>query len=213
MKVVVTGFQPFGKETMNPSFEAVRLLPDEIKGAQIVKKEIPVVFRKGGQTVQEIVRAEKPDIVILVGQAGGRTSMNVERVAINCEDCPTGFPDNEGNCPQGEKIYEDGPDAYFATVPVKSMVKKMMDNGVPAAISNTAGTYVCNDLMYHLLYQLKHEFPNARGGFIHVPYATIQNHPNMASMTIEEMSKGLALCVEAAIENEHDITAASGATH
>ena len=82
MKVVVTGFQPFGKETMNPSFEAVRLLPDEIKGAQIVKKEIPVVFRKGGQTVQEIVRAEKPDIVILVGQAGGRTSMNVERVAI-----------------------------------------------------------------------------------------------------------------------------------
>lgn len=76
----------------------------------------------------------------------------------------------------------------------------MMDNGVPAAISNTAGTYVCNDLMYHLLYQLKHEFPNARGGFIHVPYATIQNHPNMASMTIEEMSKGLALCVEAAIE-------------
>ena len=152
MKVVVTGFQPFGKETMNPSFEAVRLLPDEIKGAQIVKKEIPVVFRKGGQTVQEIVRAEKPDIVILVGQAGGRTSMNVERVAINCEDCPTGFPDNEGNCPQGEKIYEDGPDAYFATVPVKAMVKKMMDNGVPAAISNTAGTYVCNDLMYHLLY-------------------------------------------------------------
>ena len=88
----------------------------------------------------------------------------------------------------------------------------MMDNGVPAAISNTAGTYVCNDLMYHLLYQLKHEFPNARGGFIHVPYATIQNHPNMASMTIEEMSKGLALCIEAAIENEHDITAASGAT-
>lgn len=139
--------------------------------------------------------------------------MNVERVAINCEDCPTGFPDNEGNCPQGEKIYEDGPDAYFATVPVKAMVKKMMDNGVPAAISNTAGTYVCNDLMYHLLYQLKHEFPNARGGFIHVPYATIQNHPNMASMTIEEMSKGLALCIEAAIENEHDITAASGATH
>lgn len=87
MKVLITGFQPFGKETMNPSFEAVRLLPDEIMGAQIVKAEIPVVFHKGGEKVQELVRSEKPDIVILVGQAGGRTAMNPERVAINCEDC------------------------------------------------------------------------------------------------------------------------------
>jgi len=139
--------------------------------------------------------------------------MNVERVAINCEDCPSGFPDNEGNAPQSETIYEDGPAAYFATVPIKAMVKKMMDNGVPAAVSNTAGTYVCNDLMYHLLYQLAHEFPNTRGGFIHVPYATIQNHPNMASMTIAEISKGLKLAIEAAIENEQDIAAAGGATH
>ena len=197
MKVLVTGFQPFGKETMNPSFEAVRMLPDEIAGAQIVKEEIPVVFRKGGQAVHEAVRRENPDIVILVGQAGGRAAMTVERVAINCEDCPSGFPDNEGN----------------ATIPIKAMVKKMMDNGVPASVSNTAGTYVCNDLMYHLLYQLAHEFPNTRGGFIHVPYATIQNHPNMASMTLEEISRGLLLSVEAAIENEQDIAAAGGATH
>ena len=213
MKVLVTGFQPFGKETMNPSFEAVRMLPDEIAGAQIVKEEIPVVFRKGGQAVHEAVRRENPDIVILVGQAGGRAAMTVERVAINCEDCPSGFPDNEGNAPQDEKIYADGPDAYFATITIKAMVKKMMDNGVPASVSNTAGTYVCNDLMYHLLYQLAHEFPNTRGGFIHVPYATIQNHPNMASMTLEEISRGLLLSVEAAIENEQDIAAAGGATH
>lgn len=213
MKVLVTGFQPFGKETMNPSFEAVRMLPDEIAGAQIVKEEIPVVFRKGGQAVHEAVRRENPDIVILVGQAGGRAAMTVERVAINCEDCPSGFPDNDGNAPQDEKIYADGPDAYFATIPIKAMVKKMMDNGVPASVSNTAGTYVCNDLMYHLLYQLAHEFPNTHGGFIHVPYATIQNHPNMASMTLEEISRGLLLSVEAAIENEQDIAAAGGATH
>ena len=213
MKVLVTGFQPFGKETMNPSFEAVRMLPDEIAGVQIVKEEIPVVFRKGGQAVHEAVRRENPDIVILVGQAGGRAAMTVERVAINCEDCPSGFPDNEGNAPQDEKIYADGPDAYFATIPIKAMVKKMIDNGVPASVSNTAGTYVCNDLMYHLLYQLAHEFPNTRGGFIHVPYATIQNHPNMASMTLEEISRGLLLSVEAAIENEQDIAAAGGATH
>ena len=152
-------------------------------------------------------------MVLDVGQAGGRAAMTVERVAINCEDCPSGFPDNEGNAPQDEKIYADGPDAYFATIPIKAMVKKMMDNGVPASVSNTAGTYVCNDLMYHLLYQLAHEFPNTRGGFIHVPYATIQNHPNMASMTLEEISRGLLLSVEAAIENEQDIAAAGGATH
>lgn len=213
MKVLVTGFQPFGKDTMNPSYEAVKLLPDEIMGAQIVKEEIPVVFRKGGEAVQAAVRREQPDIVLLVGQAGGRTAMNVERVAINCEDCPPNFPDNDGNTPQGEKIYADGPDAYFATVPIKAMTQKMVDNGVPAVISNTAGTYVCNDLMYHLLHQLHNEFPNARGGFIHVPYATIQNYPKFASMTIEQMAKGLQLCIEASIENRNDIDAASGATH
>lgn len=213
MKVLVTGFQPFGKDTMNPSYEAVKLLPDEIMGAQIVKEEIPVVFRKGGEAVQAAVRREQPDVVLLVGQAGGRTAMNVERVAINCEDCPPNFPDNEGNCPQGEKVYNDGPDAYFATVPIKAMVQKMTENGVPAVISNTAGTYVCNDLMYCLLHQLHKEFPNARGGFIHVPYATIQNYPKMASMTLEQMAKGLALCIEAVIENKGDISVASGATH
>ena len=101
----------------------------------------------------------------------------------------------------------------FSKLPIKAMVKKMMDNGVPASVSNTAGTYVCNDLMYHLLYQIDHEFPNIRGGFIHVPYATIQNHPNFASMTIEEISKGLKLSIEAAIENEKDIVSASGSTH
>ena len=117
----------------------VRLLPDEINGAQIVKAEIPVVFRKGGNEVQKLVRQENPDIVLLVGQAGGRSSMNVERVAINCEDCPSGFPDNE--LPSGEKVYEDGPDGYFSNLPIKAMVKNMMDHGVPAAVSNTAGTY------------------------------------------------------------------------
>ena len=213
MKVLVTGFQPFGKDTMNPSFEAVKLLPDEIMGAQIITREIPVVFRKGGAVVAEAVREVKPDIVILVGQAGGRTAMTPERVAINCEDCAPSFPDNEGNAPQGEKIAADGPDAYFATVPVKAMVQKMLDNGVPAAVSNTAGTYVCNDLMYHLLHLLHNEFPNVRGGFIHVPYATIQNYPKFASMTLEEMARGLRLSIEACIENENDIAAAGGSTH
>lgn len=213
MKVLITGFQPFGQDTMNPSYEAVKLLPNEILGAEIVKEEIPVVFRKGGAAVQAAVRREQPDIVILVGQAGGRTAMNPERVAINCEDCAPTAPDNEGNTPQGEKIYEDGPDGLFSNLPIKAMVKKMMDHGVPAMVSNTAGTYVCNDIMYHLLYLLKKEFPQVRGGFIHVPYATIQNHPKFASMSLEQIAKGLELSIEACIENAQDISAAGGATH
>ncbi len=139
--------------------------------------------------------------------------MTVERVAINCEDCNPGFPDNEGNEPKGEKIYPDGPDAYFSNLPIKAMVDKMMANGVPAMISNSAGTYVCNDLMYHLLHQIHTEFPNIRGGFIHVPYATIQNYPKFASMTIPEISKGILHSIEAVIENDSDISAAGGATH
>lgn len=210
MKILVTGFQPFGKDTINPSYEAVKLLPDEIAGAQIVKYEIPVVFRKGGAMVRDLVRKEMPNAVVLVGQAGGRTAMTVERIAVNCEDCPSGLPDNEGNVPQGEKIEADGPDGIFATLPIKAMVAAMVKNGVPAMISDSAGTYVCNDLMYHLLYLLKTEFPRIRGGFIHVPYATIQNYPKYASMTIPEISKGIFHSIAAVVADTTDIVAAGG---
>lgn len=213
MKVLITGFQPFGPESKNPSYEAVKLLPDEIKGAQIIKKEIPVVFRKGGAVLAETVKEVQPDIVLCVGQAGGRMCINPERVAINCEDCAPSFPDNDGNAPQGEKIAADGPDAYFATVPIKAMVEKMVANDIPAAVSNTAGTYVCNDLMYHLLHLIHTEYPNIRGGFIHVPYATMQHNFKFASMPLTEIAKGLELCIEACLETETDISVAAGATH
>ena len=213
MKILITGFQPFGKETSNPSFEAVKLLPEHICGAEIIRAEIPVVFRKGAAVAAEMIRREQPDVVLHVGQAGGRTAMTVERVAINVEDCPTGFPDNEGNTPADEMIAKDGPAAYFSTLPIKAMVKAMMDGGVPAQVSNTAGTYVCNDLMYHTLHLLSTEFPHIRGGFIHVPYATSQLHPNMASMPLELIAKGLELSIEACIRNREDIALSSGTTH
>lgn len=213
MKILVTGFQPFGKESTNPSYEAVKLLPDQISGAEIIKAELPVVFRKGGVCAAELIRRELPDIVLHVGQAGGRTAMTPERVAINVEDCPSGFPDNEGNAPSDEAIVPNGPAAYFSTLPIKAMVKKMMDAGIPAQVSNTAGTYVCNDLMYHTLHLLATEFPHCRGGFIHVPYATTQNHPNMASMPLELMAKGLEAAIEACIQYQQDIELACGETH
>lgn len=213
MKVLVTGFQPFGKDSTNPSYEAVKLLPDTIIGAEIIKAELPVVFRKGGTAAAELIRNELPDIVLHVGQAGGRTAMTPERVALNIEDCPSGFPDNDGNAPSDEYIAPDAPAAYFSTLPIKAMVKKMMEHGVPAQVSNTAGTYVCNDLMYHTLHLLAMEFPHIRGGFIHVPYATTQNHPNMASMPLELIAKGLELSIEACIEHQNDITLAGGEIH
>lgn len=210
MKFLVTGFQPFGREKVNPAYEAVKLLPDTVMGAAVVKAEIPVVFQKGALLVRDIVRREQPDVIILVGQAGGRTCMEVERVAINCQDCMPGFPDNEGNEPTGEKIVPDGPDAYFSTLPIKAMVNCMLENSVPAKVSNSAGTYVCNELMYRLLHLLHTEFPDARGGFIHVPYATIQRYPSMASMPLEEISRGLQCAIEAAIAHSTDISAAGG---
>ncbi len=213
MKVLVTGFEPFGKETVNPSYEAVRVLPDTIAGAEIIKAQIPVVFRKGGEKVAALLQEHQPELVLLVGQAGGRSAMSVERIAINCQDCSPNFPDNEGNAPAGETIFSDGPDGLFATLPIKAMVQTMKEGGVPAYVSNTAGTYVCNDLMYHLLYLLKKDYPKTRGGFIHVPYATIQNHPMSPSMPLCEISRGLELAIKACIDYERDITMESGATH
>lgn len=215
MKVLVTGFQPFGTDTMNPAYEAVKLLPNEIAGAEVVKIEIPVVYYKGANIIEEAIERENPDIVISVGQAGGRAAMTVERVAINLAECPN-FADNEGNTPDGRRIQEDGRDAYFATVPVKAMVKNMNDHGIPAAISYSAGTYVCNDVMYNLLYLLDKKYPDVKGGFIHVPFDTKQaiGRPiTTPSMPIETIAEALRCCIEAALENKDDVVIECGTTH
>ncbi|MDU1412440.1 MAG: pyroglutamyl-peptidase I [Clostridium sp.] len=215
MKVLVTGFQPFGTDTMNPAFEAVKLLPDNIAGAEVVKVEIPVVFYKGAEAVEAAIEKENPDIVICVGQAGGRANMTVERVAINLAESPA-FGDNDGNKPNGRRIQEDGKDAYFANIPVKAMVKNMHDHGIPASISYSAGTYVCNDVMYNLLYTIDKKYPNIRGGFIHVPFdiqQAIGRPATTPSMPISVISEALRCCVEAAITNKDDIVIECGTTH
>lgn len=201
MKILVTGFAPFGNDILNPSYEAVKLLPEQIAGAEIIKKELPVVFQKGGEAAIEAIREMKPDAVVLVGQAGGRTAITPERVAINCEDCRPDFPDNAGNAPGDAKIVEDGPDAYFSTLPIRKIVNKLNENEIPASISNTAGTYVCNDVMYLVMHMLYKEFPQVHGGFIHVPFATMQNHPAQPSMPLSEIARGLELAIEVVAEN------------
>ena len=196
-KVLVTGFAPFGAETVNPSYEAVKLLPDRILDAAIVKAEIPVVFGQCGQVLAQLMAAEHPDLVLLVGQAGGRSAMEVERVAINCQDCPPDYPDNAGAAPVDAAIVPGGPAAYFATLPIKAMVARMLSQDIPARISNSAGTYVCNDLMYRLLHLLATAYPGVKGGFLHVPYATSQRHPALPSMPLGEIARGLQCAIEA----------------
>lgn len=204
MKVLITGFQPFGGETMNPAYEAIKQLPEEIAGARIVKKEIPVVFRKGGNVVYEAIKQEQPDIVICVGQAGGRIGITPEFVGINYQDAR--IPDNDGNQPNSEAIQPDGPAAYFTKLPVKAMVAEMQKKDIPASISYSAGTYVCNDVMYQLLYDIDKSFPHIKGGFIHVPYATEQvvDKPGSPSLSLETIAKGLEICIYAVLENETD---------
>ena len=213
MKVLITGFDPFGGETMNPAWEAVKLLKDEIGGAQIIKLQIPTVVGKSIQKIHEKMQEIHPDIVISVGQAGGRFGVTPERVAINVTDAR--IPDNEGNQPIDVPIFEDGDTAYFSNLPVKAMVQAIKHAGYPSVLSNSAGTYICNHVMYGILYYIQKEFPGVRGGFIHVPYATAQvvDKPQTPSMSLAAIAASLEAAVDAAVSCEKDITAVGGEIH
>lgn len=213
MKILVSGFDPFGGEKINPAIESVKLLPDEIKGAKIIKVEIPTVARKSLKKLEEVIEIEKPDVVINVGQAGGRTDISVERVGINMDDFR--IKDNEGNQPIDEKIAEGGPDAYLVTIPIKAMVQKMIENKIPASVSNTAGTFVCNHVCYGMAHLASTKYPNMRTGFVHIPFLPEQvvDKRNMPSMPLEMIAKGLEYAIEAIVENKEDIKVEGGATH
>lgn len=210
MKVLITGFDPFGGEKINPALEAVKLLPDVIENANIIKLEIPTVFRKSLEKIEEAIQKYNPDIVISVGQAGGRFGITPERVAINMDDAR--IEDNEKNQPIDSSIYEDGKNSYFSNLPIKAMVKEMNDGGIPCSVSNTAGTFVCNHVMYGILYLIDKKYSHIRGGFIHVPYIPTQvvNKPNMPSMSLADISKGLELSIKAAVKNLEDIKTVGG---
>ena len=213
-KILVTGFQPFGGESMNPAWEAVSRLPDTIGDATVTKVEVPVVFGRGPEAVERAVEEVEPDLVLCVGQAGGRAKITPEFVGINYADAR--IPDNDGCQPVAERIVDGGPDAYFATLPVKAMVQAMQKAGVPAEVSYTAGTYVCNDVMYSLLHTLATRHPWVRGGFLHVPYATEQaTHlpASTPSMSVDDMARGIAVALEAALTHEKDVDVATGSTH
>ena len=189
-KLLITGFDPFDGETINPSWEAVKLLPEKIGAYTICKLEIPTVFGVAAQQVLTEAQQLQPDVILCVGQAGGRGAVTPERVGINMRDAK--ICDNAGNQPQEQPIVEGAPAAYFATVPCKKMVETITAAGFPAAVSNTAGTFVCNDVLYTLL----HHFDGTavRAGFIHVPYLPSQGTPNME---LTDIVKALTAAIEA----------------
>ena len=211
MKTLVTAFDPFGGERINPALEAVKLMRDQIEGAEIVKLEIPTVFHKSIEKVKAAIFSENPDVVLSIGQAGGRFEVTPERVAINVDDAR--IPDNEGNQPLNQPIFENGEPAYFATLPVKAIVEAIQAEGLPASLSNSAGTFVCNHIMYGVLYHISKMGKPIRAGFIHVPFTPEQvaKRPTPApSLSAVDICRALEAAVAAIVRNESDIAAVGG---
>ena len=190
-KLLITGFEPFGGEKINPSWEAVKLLPEKIGEFEIIKAEIPVVFEKAAETVLAKAEGLKPDVIICVGQAGGRTGVTPEMVAINLRFAS--IPDNEGNQPKDIPCVPGGENAYFSTLPVRKMVSVISEAGIPSSVSYSAGTYVCNDLIYHVLHHYKNT--DIKACFIHVPFIPEQTS-DKPSMELETIAKALEIAIE-----------------
>lgn len=205
--VLLTGFEPFNGASINPAWEAVRALKGWIEDDFIVEiLQLPCVFGFANRVLCGAVDEIKPDIVICVGQAGGRAALTVERVAINVDDAP--ILDNDGQQPVDAPIAPGGPAAYFATLPVKAIVGAMRKRGLQAAVSQTAGTFVCNHVFYGLLHHLQRRA--TIGGFIHVPYLPEQGSPSMA---LSEIIEGLRTAVEVAVRGGGEQVEVEGATH
>ena len=189
-KLLITGFDPFGGESVNPSWEAVKLLPDKIGEYELHKLQIPTVFGVAAQRVLQKAAQVNPDVILCIGQAGGRAAVTPERIGINVRSAR--IADNAGNQPQEEPIVPNGPDGLFATVPAVKMVQAIQNAGLPGAVSNTAGAFVCNDTLYTLLHH--YAGTSVRAGFIHVPYIPEQGTPNLP---LEQIVQALTAAIEA----------------
>ncbi|PHM40007.1 pyrrolidone-carboxylate peptidase [Xenorhabdus mauleonii] len=212
--ILITGFEPFGGEAINPSWEAIKSLQGyQVADAKIETCLLPCVFDVALQHLYAAIDSFQPELVISVGQAGGRTGISIERVAINVNDAR--IPDNAGKQPIDTSVISGGPAAHFSSLPIKTIAGALRKAGIPASVSQTAGTFVCNHVMYGLLHYLAQNTPSTRGGFIHIPYLPEQaaNFSDMPSMTLELMTTALRLAIETAWENKSDISVTGGATH
>lgn len=209
-KILVTGFDPFGNEKINPALEIIKLLPIKIGENEIKTLEIPTVWQKSLEKIENEIRSYDPDYILSIGQAGGRSDITIERVAINIDDYR--IKDNNGNQPIDEKIFEDGENAYFSTLPIKAIQKEITKNNIPASISNTAGTFVCNHVFYGVRYMIEKKFQGKKSGFIHIPFLPEQvlDKPNTPSMSLEIILKGIEIAIQTIFENDIDIKAIGG---
>jgi pyroglutamyl-peptidase len=212
--VLLTGFDPFGGAARNPSWEAVRRLRGaRIAGHEVAVARIPTSFARCAVALARAVARHRPALVLCTGLALGRAAVSLERVAINCIDAR--IADNDGARPIDAPVVPGAPAAYFAQLPVKAMLAAIRARGIPAEISNTAGTFVCNALAFHLAHGIATRWPGMRGGFIHLPAAPFQvaDKPGTPSMALETMAAALRVAVAAALAHTDDIAFSAGAEH
>ncbi|MGW5115713.1 pyroglutamyl-peptidase I [Streptomyces noursei] len=212
-RVLLTGFTPFGGEATNPSWQAVRIAAaTPLAGLALHTVELPCVYGTSLTALRTAIAETSPDLVVCVGQAGGRPDVTVERVAVNVDDAR--IPDTAGAEPVDEPIVPGGPAAYFATLPIKACVAAVRAAGLPASVSNTAGTFVCNHVFYGLAHLIATELPHVRGGFVHVPYAPEQvTDRAQPSLPVDAVATALRALVTAAARTRTDLKVAEGATH
>ncbi|HEX3954907.1 MAG TPA: pyroglutamyl-peptidase I [Stellaceae bacterium] len=211
MKALVTGFEPFGGEAINPSCEVLGRLPSQLGALSLSTRVLPTAFGRALEALDDALATLVPDIVLGVGLAGGRAALSLERVAINVNDAR--IPDNLGQQPIDRPIVAAGPPAYFSTLPIKAAVAGMRAAGLPAVVSNTAGTFVCNHVFYGLMHAAATRWPEMRGGFLHVPYlpsqaARLEGTPSMA---LDDIVQGIEIVLRVAAERHDDIATAEGA--
>ena len=210
MKALVTGFDPFGGDEVNPSSLAVGRLKKHVGNIVVHTAELPTSYARSAEVLRAAIEKAKPDIVLCVGQAGGRTELCLERVAINVQDAR--IRDNDGKQPIDKPVVADGPAAHFTTLPIKACVAEMRKAGLPAAVSNTAGTFVCNHIFYALMdIAASHPHP-IRGGFLHIPYVPEQaaRLGGAPSMSVSDIARGIEIILEVSASRESDLHTAEG---
>lgn len=209
--ILLSGFEPFGGDRTNPSWGAVRVARDILRGEGLDAEavELPCVFGESVRVLRQEIARLRPVLVISAGVAGGRERLSLERVAINCDDAR--IPDNAGNRPVDEEVVPGGPAAYFSALPVKAALRALQIAGLRAEVSQTAGTYVCNHVFYGLMHYLAAESSGTRGGFIHVPREPQPGTPG--GMSLQDMGEGIAVVVRTALATTLDLKVPAGAIH
>ncbi|MBD0691685.1 pyroglutamyl-peptidase I [Streptomyces sp. CBMA123] len=212
-RVLLTGFEPFDGADVNPSWEVARLVADNPpEGLLVTATRLSCVFGQAAEELRTAIEACAPDLVVCLGQAAGRPDVTVERVAVNVDDAR--IPDNAGRRPVDRPVVPGGPAAYFATLPVKACVAAVREAGVPASLSQTAGTFVCNHVFYALMHLLATERPTVRGGFVHIPALPEQVLDGSGpSLPAASVAHGLRALLTAAATRTADLRVPEGATH